>query len=680
MAAPNIPAAKRAGLPVDVERLAHEGDGFLTPEERFALKTWGVCTQEQDHVFMIRIRIPGGALPTRQARGLARLARRYGEDWLHITTRQNLELHWVADRDVPELLRLVEELGLSTRSACGHTMRNVMASEEAGASLDEPFDCLPDARATSDAILARSAQLNCELPSRINIAFGGSPRCRHDALLNDAGFVSVVRDGEAGYELWGGGSLGKAPSLAVLLAEFIPRRDVLAAAEALIDVFVAHGDFEKPAKGRMKYVVADLGAEGFRGEWERAFDEARQRPHPAPPVVEVLEEADIASILRVVPQGGWTTGVRPQREVGLAYLTVDVPMGDLHGADVELLSDLADLYCDGALNLTRDQDVVLRGVPVEAVSHIRQVLASRGLFLVGENKEATIRACTGSSVCALGIVTAPTAGTALRSNASLARNSSLRVHISGCPNSCAQHQAGDIGLSGTKVRLGGATRDGYHVYLGADLDNHELGEVMGRIAAEDVPAAVDAIVGTWEALRHGAESLGRTVRRIGPDGFTSHIEALMAERWATGPEPEDGAAPVPAATKPRAAKPAPANPVPADAPLVPVLRAAELTPGTATTVRIADRTLALVNAAGTFHAVEGECPHAGALLGEGAVDGCVLTCPLHDATFDVRTGEALSGPAPRGVRTYPTRVDDGVVEVQVGLDVTEGVLLAGADG
>src|SRR5436309_7116117 len=123
-----------------------------------------------------------------------------------------------------------------------------MASPEAGVGFDEPFDCYPDARAVSDAILARSATLNCQLPSRVNLAFGGSPRCRHDALLNDGGFVSTVVDGNPGYEVWGGGSLGRSPALAVKLADFVPRTDAVAAAEALVEVFVTPGDLDNPAK------------------------------------------------------------------------------------------------------------------------------------------------------------------------------------------------------------------------------------------------------------------------------------------------------------------------------------------------------------------------------------------------------------------------------------------------
>ncbi|MDQ1500447.1 MAG: ferredoxin-nitrite reductase [Actinomycetota bacterium] len=686
MAAPDIPGAKRAGLPVDFVRLAAEGDDWLTPEDRFALKPWGVCAQEQDHMFMVRIRVPGGALLTEQARGLARLARAYSEkDWLHLTTRQNVEIHWVLDKLVPELLEKVGHLGLTTRSACGHTMRNVMVSEDAGLSLDEPFDCFPHARAVSDAIVARAAEINCQMPSRVNLAFGGSARCRDDARVNDGGFVSVLRDGEPGFELWGGGSLGKAPFLAVLLSDFIPAADVLPAAEALFDVFIAEGDFEKPAKGRMKFVVERMGEEAFRAAYEDAFEQARKRqaPDAARPSTEVMAEGDWAEILSVVPPGGWSIGVRPQREPGRVLCTVEAPLGDLVTADFELLSDLADRFCDGALNVSRDQNIVLRNVEVGGIVEIRDRLMERGLFLLGEAHRAQIRACTGSAVCALGVTTAPDAGQSLLESASLARNSSLRVHVSGCPNSCAQHQIGDIGLSGSKVKLGGKARDGYQVFLGAHLADGKLGEVVGRVAEDDVPAAVDAIIGTWEALRQHGEMLGETVNRIGRDAFAAQIAALMKERWASGPEPEEtaaetnGAATVPDRLVAYAPAPAtngqgngngtdagadhhgtPAMVPPPDggygwfvadggyrlpsavgsggagpaaaatatttapagvAEAVAVAALADLAPESATTVEVAGCKVALIHTGGKVCAVADRCPHSSASLGEGAV-------------------------------------------------------------
>jgi sulfite reductase beta subunit-like hemoprotein len=536
---PDIPGAKRAGLPVDLERLTADGDSWLSPEERYALKTHGVCAQVQDGVFMVRVRLPGGVAPTEQVRGIARVGAQHAEDWMHISTRQNVELHWVDAHDVPLVIRELGRFGLSTRSACGHTIRNVMCSEDAGVGLDEPFDCFPDARLISDSLVARAQELNTTMPSRINIALGGSPRCRDDALVNDIGLVSLVSGGVPGYEVWAGGSLGKAPSLAVLLAPFIPRHDAPAAVDALLELFVVHGHFDEPAKGRMKFVVADLGPDGFRTVWQELFEAAKARDRPPVPDVEVLVAADRAAILAQSPPGGWTIGVRPQRTPGLASVTIDVPLGDTNASELQLCCDLADQCADGSLTFTRDQNITFRNVPLAKVAQIRAALGHRSVHLLGEGATAQIRACTGSAVCSLGITDAPGAGNGLAANAALSRNSALRVFVSGCPNSCAQHQIGDIGLAGSKVRVKGVTTDGYQVFLGADLAQHLVGEVVGRVAAPDLDAAVTAIVGTWEALRHHGEQLGLTVRRLGIDAFSAQIQAALDDRWAPGPEPAE---------------------------------------------------------------------------------------------------------------------------------------------
>jgi len=536
MAAPDIPAAKRSGLRVDLDRLVREGDGWLTPEDRYALKTHGICPQRHDGRFMVRVRVPGGTVPTWQARALGAVAAAHGEDWIHLTTRQAIELHWVADRDLREVLDRLAAAQLSTRSACGHTLRNVMCSEDAGVGLDEPFDCFADASSVAAAVLARSEELNVRLPSRVNIAFGGSPRCREDALVNDAAFVSVVVDGRPGYELYAAGSLGKSPALAVPLTGFLPREHATAAAEALVEVFIALGDIDNPAKGRMKHAVQAVGPDAFRSAWDQAFAAALDRPRPPVPEVELLPDADIAAILARTPPGGWSTGVRPHRTPGLASVTIDLPHGDTNRSELDLFCDLADRHGDGFLVLTRDQNVTFRNVPLAEVAAIRQALATRGLSIVGEGGTAALRACVGAQVCAVGITDAPDAARSLAGLPALARNSTLRVHVSGCPNSCAQHQIGDIGLAGSKVRIGGRTVDGYQVFLGADLDRGHVGEVVGRVAAADVAAAVDAVVGAWEALRHGGEPLGRCVRRLGLEPFAAQVASALAERWESGPE------------------------------------------------------------------------------------------------------------------------------------------------
>jgi sulfite reductase beta subunit-like hemoprotein len=545
MGAPDIPGVKRSGLPVDFERLAAEGDAWLTPEDRYALKTYGVCAQAQPGVFMVRVRVPGGQLTPHQARGLADLADAYGETWIHLTTRQSVELHHVAARSVPSVLTAVESLGLTNRSACGHTLRNVMACPDAGVGLDEPFDCGPDARAVSAAIVARSAELNTVLPSRINMAFGGCPACAEHARLNDAGFVSVVVDGEPGYRLWGGGSLGTMPFVAVPLAEFIARRDVLAAALALVETFVDLGDLDDPKKGRIKFIVEGIGEEAFRAAWEERFERLRRTADFEPASVAVLADGELSEVMRHRPEGGWGHGVRPQRTPGLALVTVNVTLGDLTADELRTLAGLAELG-DGYLWTTRNQNVQYRDVPVGAVSTLRAECAALGLGLEGADASVDVRACTGSAVCSLAITAAPTAGVRIANSPLLARNGSLRVHVSGCPNSCAQHQAADIGLSGGKVRISGTSRLGYTVYVGADLARGRVAEPIGRVADADVDDAVSGIIGTWEVLRRRGENFVDTLDRVGTDAFAAHVAAI-ASGFEPGADPsEPAASPAPA--------------------------------------------------------------------------------------------------------------------------------------
>lgn len=539
MALPNIPAAKRAGLPVDLDRLTTDGDDWLSPEERYALKTRGVCAQTQPGVFMVRVRTSGGRVDTDAARGLALLADRYGKGWLHLTTRQQIELHHIDAHHVVAVLAQVEGLGLTTSSACGHTMRGVMSCADAGVGLDEPFDCYPDARAVSDWILARTPDLNWRMPSRFNFLFGGCEACCDHAKINEAGFVSVVRDGELGYELWVGGSLGKSvPTLGFKAVDFVPRAAVLAAADALIEVFTTYGDLDKPNKARMKFLIAKLGKDRFCDLFEAAYARARQREYPPPAPLSTPLSSSLAEILTCAPKGGWGSGVRPQRVPGRAMVTVNVPLGDLDCEDVRALADLADSFADERLSLTKNQNAMLRHVPLEFVPAIRARLEALGLGLEGADQSVDVRTCTGGPVCALAITPAQAVAAQLLDNPLLARNSGLRVHISGCPNNCAQHQIADIGFSGGKVTIRGVSRLGYQVWLGGDLRADLLGRVVGRITETDVPSITEAIIGVWEALRDRGETLSQTINRMGIEGLKTQISSVFTGLWEPGPEPE----------------------------------------------------------------------------------------------------------------------------------------------
>lgn len=539
MPAVDIPGAKRAGLPVDLDRLTAEGDDWLSAEERYALKQHGVCAQWQEGVFMLRCRTDG-TLSSEQARAMAAIAEARGHGWLHLTTRQQIELHHVAAREVTATIGEVGHAGLTTSSTCGHAVRGVMWCPDAGVGLDEPFDCRPDAEATTATMLARTPKLNHQLPQRLNIAFGGCPACREHARTNDLAFVSAVgADGELGYEVWAGGSLGKsAPTLGHRLREFVPRAEVLPLVNAVLDVFTALGPFDKPNKARLKFLIKKVGAGVFAEEVTKAFARRRAEDWPIPdPVTPPPEEDAAAAALACVPPGGWHAGVRPQREPGRALVTAHVPLGDLDADDLRGLADLADELADAELVLTRRQNVTLRHVAIEAVPAARDRLAALGLSLEGGAQAGDLRACTGGPVCALSITPAQEAAHALRDSPALARNSGLRVHVSGCQNACAQDQIADLGFTGGKVTVGGEATPGYQVWVGGDLRRDRLGEILGRVACADVPAVVEAVVGVWEALRLSGESLGETVERVGAEAVKAHIGAVFAGRWEPGPEP-----------------------------------------------------------------------------------------------------------------------------------------------
>lgn len=537
--APNIPAAKRAGLPVDLDRLTAEGDDWLSPEERYALKMHGVCAQAQPGVFMIRIRA-GGVIDTDAALGLADIADDFAKGWIHLTTRQQVQLHHVKARDVTTVLERLHDLGLITRSSCGHTMRGVMWCPMAGVGLEEPFDCSYDAKDAQDSILRRTPLLDTQMPQRINIAFGGCTTCRENARINDMGFVSKIQDGDLGYELWLGGSLGKsAPTLAIKAVEFLPRKDVQAAVNALFDVFITHGDFDQPAKARLKFLIRKLGVEHFLELFHAEFARARRQEWPEPKHLSLPLSSSIASILAQAPEGGWGSGVRPQRVPGWAMVTINAPLGDVDTEDWRIITTLGADLADENLYLTGNQNVMLRHVPLDAVPLIREVLKSVGLGLEGADQSRDVRVCTGGPVCLLAITPSQRVGAELLEHPALLRNSGLRVHISGCPNACSQHQIADIGFSGGKVTVGGASVLGYQVWLGGDLRLATIAQVVGRVAQADVYAITSAIVGVWEALRERGETLTDTVIRYGADAFQAQISAVFKGRWEQGPEPAE---------------------------------------------------------------------------------------------------------------------------------------------
>ena len=218
-------------------------------------------------------------------------------------------------------------------------------------------------------------------------------------------------------------------------------------------------------------------------------------------------------------------------------VTVNVPLGDLGSDDLRVLADLSEEFADEHLYLTRNQNVMFRYVGLASVPALRSRLSSVGLGLEHADQSTDVRACTGGPVCSLAITPAQRVAAELLTHPTLLRNSGVRIHISGCPNACAQHQIADLGFSGGKVTIGGISVLGYQVWLGGDLRSGQVAEVVGRVAEPDVFAITSTILGVWEALRERGESVTDTIRRYGLEAIQAQIAAVFKGRWEPGPEP-----------------------------------------------------------------------------------------------------------------------------------------------
>jgi sulfite reductase beta subunit-like hemoprotein len=519
---PNIPRAKRAGLDLDLATLCAAGPGALEPDDHYRLKTYGVCAQRQTDLFMMRMRVAGGRLDAQQITTVADVAHRYADGRVHLTTRQNLELHSVELANAAKAYTELDAVGLAGRSACGHTIRNVMACSESTTSVEEPFDVVPDALRLSRLLIARSSELNVSLPSRINIVLGGCSICGQDALTNDIGLVAQVQDGVPGYQLWAGGSLGSAPRLSFLLRPFLPRAQVWPAVWTIVEWFCREGDVEQIARGRLKFLIEQRGEAAFRQAFNKRFLQLLDDHQPPLEPVEIFEAVELEHCLALAPPSGWSAGVRPERRPGLATITVRVPLGDLAADHLEALGMLAP---DGMLFLSRDQNVVLRSVPVDQVPDVLDRLARIGLWPNDGLRGADIRACPGLTFCSLALTGSQDIATSVE--VALARRPDLSRHVliavSGCSNSCVKHQAADIGLVGTKFRLDGRTEIGYQVLLGADLSRGAVGEAVLKVRENEVTATVIAALETWASMRRPSEPIATTFRRIGLDRVGTSI-------------------------------------------------------------------------------------------------------------------------------------------------------------
>lgn len=519
--------AKRAKNPLDAwDELQQHATENRTPRggDIFCFKTHGLfyVAPAQDS-FMCRLRFHGGILNSYQLRRVADISQQFGGGYADVTTRANLQIREIAVPHGPQLLMELQDAGIVARGSGADNIRNITGSPTAGIDRDELYDTRPLSAQMHHHILHHRDLYG--LPRKFNIAFDGGGAISAVADTNDIGFVAVrVGEGKAVpagvyFRVQLGGITGHgdfARDTGLLLQ---PEQCVLWAAAA-VRVFIAHGDRTDRKKARLKYLLDGWGFDKFLGEVEKllAFEPMRLQ----------LEECEARP--RVLKHGH--IGFHAQRQEGLFYVGVRLPVGRLQNEQMRGLSDIAGRYGSGTIRLTVWQNLLISDIAEADMVEVKNAVQELGLSCDATAISGAIVACTGNKGCRF--AASDTKGHASQIvqflEPRIALDQPINIHLTGCPHSCAQHYIGDIGLLGTGVEQDDDMVEGYHLFVGGGYgDGQSIArEVVRDIAATDVPALLEKMLAAYQQQRRDAnETFNDFVRRHSTDELR-HLAGYQA--------------------------------------------------------------------------------------------------------------------------------------------------------
>jgi len=495
-----------------------------------------------DALGMQRIKIPAGGVNATQLETMAELAEEYSDGIAHVTTRQDFQLHYIHIDDTPSIMRRLAAVGITTREACGNSVRNVTACPYAGVCTDEVFDVTPYSRALSRFLLGHPDCQN--FGRKFKPAFSG---CAQHACgltsLHDVGFIAKRNgSGEFGFEMYVGGGLGAVPYPAKLFESFISPEEVLPLTQAIARVFAKFGEKKNRSRARIKFLVQDWGIEKFK---EAVLEERRNLPFDAR-WTEYVNEAKQAQEAALHPGGElpvqtseeflrWAkTNTRPQKQAGYVTATVTLPLGDITARQLRALADLVRRFTKETVRTTVEQNFVIRWVSKTDLPDLYRALAAVGLGDPGAGAIVDIVACPGTDTCKLGISSSRGLAAELRTR--LAEKSfqldeaiqALHIKISGCFNSCGQHHVADLGFYGVSRKLGGYAVPHFQVVLGGEWEHNagSYGLPVVAIPSKNIPQVVTRLSERYVAERQTGESFKDFTKRIGKAELKKMLDDL----------------------------------------------------------------------------------------------------------------------------------------------------------
>jgi sulfite reductase beta subunit-like hemoprotein/uncharacterized protein (UPF0332 family) len=545
-----------AGTEYVLEELAHyqrqiekyrAGEVDETKMQKLRLH-FGTYAQRQEGVQMQRIKIPGGFLTADQLARLADAADRFGSGFIHFTTREDVQIYYVKLDEVPDLLRFLAKGGITSREACGNTVRNITACYRAGTSASEAFNVLPFADALFRYLVRN--KYNQNLGRKFKITFEGCAEDHSALRIHDIGLWAVTRNENGaekhGFRVYLGGGLGAAPHLARLYTEFLPAEELLNFTAATLRLFDRYGARKARMKARMKFLVESMGWDQFRA----ALVEERERVGEVP-LNDYREEcyefpleqtAPSRALPMVDPRTGdpqfhlWVRdSVIAHKLAGYRGVHVRIKLGDLTAERTRRLAKVARRFSAGQLRISIDQNIYLPWVPEAELWNLYAALGELSLADIGAGTIADVTTCPGSDTCRLGVASAKGLGSALGDAfsrgpltqfAELTRT--MRVKVSGCPNGCAQHSIADIGFYAAALSHNERTVPAYFVTVGGSVapDEAQFGTLIGKFPAKNCVSVTETLLRVYAKEKFPDEDFNSFAGRIGSERLKAILEPL----------------------------------------------------------------------------------------------------------------------------------------------------------
>jgi len=484
---------------------------------------------------MQRIKVPFGGMNPQQLAVMAELAEEYSDNIAHVTTRQDFQLHYVHVDDTPAIMRRLAAVGITTREACGNSVRNVTACPFSGVCSTESFDVTPYAKGLAYFLLGHPDVQ--DFGRKFKVAFSG---CKDEACglvnMHDMGVIAAKRivDGieKRGFELYIGGGLGTVPHQAKLFDTFLPEEELLPTSQAISRVFAGLGEKKNRNRARIKFLVAQLGIEEFK---RLVLEERATLPHDPRwteylSQIHTLDEKPLrpGQPLSDVPRSEafdrwYRTNIWHQKQEGYTTATVTLPLGDITADQLRAVADISRRFTNGTVRTTVDQNIVLRWISEADLPEVYSALEAIGLGQPGAGTIVDITSCPGTDTCKLGIASSRGLAGELRQRMAEKSHTmdeavqNLHIKVSGCFNSCGQHHIADLGFYGVSRHSGNYTVPHFQVVLGGEWTHNagSYGLAVGAVPAKRIPEVVERLTGRYVAERQKGESFQAFIQRVG---------------------------------------------------------------------------------------------------------------------------------------------------------------------